>query len=135
MKFIIVVLVSFIAAIQAHHLSEEQLEKLKGYKMECVTSTEVDVDLVKKAKMGEFTEDDKLKEFLFCVAKKVGLLNEDGDYQVEGIKEKIVAKYGQEAADDVVDVCTQKKESSGPETSFALAKCLHEKSKKHIELS
>ncbi|XP_017783047.1 PREDICTED: general odorant-binding protein 56d-like [Nicrophorus vespilloides] len=135
MKFIIVACVCLAVAVQAHILTEEQMEKLKTYKMECITSSGVDVEVVEKSKKGEFAEDPKLKEFLFCVAKKVGFLNEDGDYQVDVMKAKITAKHGQEAADNVVVACTEKKEASGAETSYALAKCFYEKSKEHIPLA
>ncbi|XP_017783044.1 PREDICTED: B1 protein-like [Nicrophorus vespilloides] len=135
MKLFVVAVFCFIAAAQAHSLTDEQLAKLKAYKADCIASSGVTPDLVEKSKKGEFADDPKLKEFLFCIGKKIGFLNDAGDFQVDVMTAKITANHGKDAADDVVSVCTAKKESSGPETSFALAKCLYEKSKQHITLA
>ncbi|XP_017783051.1 PREDICTED: uncharacterized protein LOC108567226 [Nicrophorus vespilloides] len=132
MKLFIVLCMCIIAAIQANKLAEKQIET---YKADCKTSSGVSGDVVDKTIKGEFSGDAKLKEYFFCLAKKLGFLNEAGDYQVTVINDKITDHHGQETARDIVAACTQKKSASGPETSFNMAKCFYEKSKQHIALA
>ncbi|XP_017783048.1 PREDICTED: uncharacterized protein LOC108567223 [Nicrophorus vespilloides] len=134
MKLFIVLCIC-IAAIQANKLAEKQQENVKTYKTDCQTASGVSGDLVEKTNNGDFSGDVKLKEYFFCLSKKLGFLNEAGDFQMTAINDKITANHGQETAREVVAPCTQKKASSGPETSINMAKCFYEKSKKHITLA
>ncbi|XP_017783043.1 PREDICTED: general odorant-binding protein 69a-like [Nicrophorus vespilloides] len=135
MKSFIAICICIVVATQAHSLTKEELEKVKTYKTDCAKDSGVSAKVAEDTNKGVFPADPKLKEFLFCLSKKVGYLNDTGDFQLTTINDKVTANHGQETARDVVAPCTQKKGSSGQETSLALAKCFYEKSKQHIALA
>ncbi|KAJ8934109.1 hypothetical protein NQ314_013567 [Rhamnusium bicolor] len=69
-------------------LTPEQREMLLAIHNECVDQTGVTDDTVMRAMAGEFLEDPKFKEHLFCFTKKMGFQNEAGELQPDVIKEK-----------------------------------------------
>ncbi|XP_017783013.1 PREDICTED: uncharacterized protein LOC108567194 [Nicrophorus vespilloides] len=123
-------LLSLVVFAQAE-ISEEKLIK---YKMQCLTYSRVSIEAVNEMKMGVFSDEAKLKEFLFCVAKKTGFMNKDGQYEVDRIRSVIEETRGMGGAEIFVSGCLKEPKESGPETSFELAKCLFEKSKGYISL-
>ncbi|XP_017783042.1 PREDICTED: uncharacterized protein LOC108567218 [Nicrophorus vespilloides] len=130
----IILLVASVAFAHEVNLTEEQKAKLAEIKKECISSSGVALDEVEHAKKGVFAEDEKLKDFLFCLAQKIGFMDKDGQFKKDVITAKITANHGEQIAKEVVDVCTAKTEVNGPETSLALAKCLSEKSKQHVSI-
>ncbi|XP_017783040.1 PREDICTED: B2 protein-like [Nicrophorus vespilloides] len=135
MKLISVVLfVAFVALSNAHH-TPEHTENIDVAKKECLASTGASEAAVDEAKKGNFADDEKLKEFFFCVGKKIGYVDEAGAYQVDAIKHQILAGHGnEEEAETLSKGCTQTAGSSPQESSFLLAKCLDEKSEHHFNL-
>ncbi|XP_017783012.1 PREDICTED: uncharacterized protein LOC108567193 [Nicrophorus vespilloides] len=131
----IILLIVAIAFAEKVKYTEEQKAKLAELKKVCVESSGVALDEVEKAKKGVFGDDEKLKEFLFCVAQKIDFMNKDGHFKADVITAKITAIHGEQIAKDVVGVCTAKTEANGPATSLALAKCLSEQSKQHVSLA
>ncbi|XP_017783036.1 PREDICTED: general odorant-binding protein 56a-like [Nicrophorus vespilloides] len=132
---IIFLVIASVAFAQKVNLTEEQKTKLAEFKKECVASSGVALDAVENAKKGIIADDQKMKDFLFCVAQKIGFMDKDGHFNVDVMMAKISAQHGEQIAKDVVGVCTAKTEANGPETSFVLAKCLSEKSKQHVSLA
>lgn len=115
-------------------LTQDQVEKLKEHHRECSQISGVSQDLVKKARQGDFSEDQKLKNHLFCVSKKIGFQSEDGKIQNEVLKTKVGAALGdQELANSLIGECA-KESTSGPETAFQIIKCYYEKTPKHISI-
>ncbi|XP_032691012.1 general odorant-binding protein 83a-like [Odontomachus brunneus] len=105
MKVIVVVLaVCFAAALG--ELTDEQKEKLKTYKESCISETGVDPNVVKNAKEGMIDEsDEKLACFATCLLKKMGMMKENGDIDIDAVRSKIPSNIPQEEADRVINIC------------------------------
>lgn len=116
-------------------LTDEQKERIKGFSKECREATGVSEDLVMKARKGEFVDDPKLKNHLFCFAKKVGFMNEAGEVQKDVIKAKITPDVGNEEAVKVTEKCGSIKRDNPEQTTFDVLKCYFESTTKHIVLT
>lgn len=88
-----------------------------------------------KARRGEFTDDPKLKEHLFCFAKKVGFMNEAGEVQKDVIKAKITPDVGADEAATVTEKCGNIKSATPQQTTVDVLKCYFENTSKHIVLT
>ncbi|CAH1974549.1 unnamed protein product [Acanthoscelides obtectus] len=104
-----------------------------NFQAECLAQSKAKQDLVAKAKMGEFKEDAALKNHMYCMAQKIGFMDNKGEILKEKLKEKSKALIGdQAAASKLVDACAQKRKD-GPDTAFHTIKCFYEKSTpKHV---
>ncbi|KAJ8955677.1 hypothetical protein NQ318_008548 [Aromia moschata] len=130
--FVTVVVLASVGLVLGAGLTPEQKEKLSGHHKACLAETGVDSDLVTKARKGEFSEDPKLKEHIFCVAKKIGFVNDAGDFQKDVMKTKISAVLGDEAlAEKYIAECAVSK-GTPQETAFQAIKCYYEKSRKSV---
>jgi hypothetical protein len=116
-------------------LTDEQKEKIKAYHKECSAQSGVDQELISKARKGDFTDDPKLKEHLFCFSKKAGFQNDAGDIQKDVLKTKLNAELKDEAATDkLIEKCAVKK-ATPQETAFDTIKCYYENSPTHVSLA
>ncbi|KAL3288144.1 hypothetical protein HHI36_002592 [Cryptolaemus montrouzieri] len=124
MKGVAVIFVCIFVATQA--LTDEQIHKLDTYREDCAKHTGVDKELAIKARNGDFVEDEKLKEHLYCFSKKIGFQNEAGDLQLDVIRQKLAQEIKDtKVLEDVVKKCAVKKDTP-QETSFQVAKCYSE---------
>ncbi|KAF7272394.1 hypothetical protein GWI33_014821 [Rhynchophorus ferrugineus] len=115
-------------------LSDEQKQKVIRYGKECIAETGVDKELVDKARQGSFSDDPKLKAFAFCLSKKIGLQNADGDVQTEVLKEKLSSVVDNaETVNSLISACVQKK-GSPEETAFQTFVCYYEKTPTHASI-
>ncbi|KAJ8970113.1 hypothetical protein NQ317_019659 [Molorchus minor] len=131
--FVVVALTTIVLASGAG-LTEEQKQKLSGHHKECITESGVDNELVSKARKGEFTEDPKLKDHLFCLAKKIGFMNDSGDIKKDVLKTKVGSVVGDDSlADKLIDQCAVKK-SSPQETAYETVKCYSEKTSQRVSV-
>nr|AXO78383.1 odorant binding protein 5 [Xylotrechus quadripes] len=135
MKFFVALVASISVVLVAEAgLTDEQKQKLIAYHKECGAQSGVDKELIAKARKGDFSDDPKLKEHLFCVAKKIGSFNEAGEIQQQVLKPKITAALGDEAlAQKLLDECAVKKDTP-QDTVYAAVKCYYEKSPTHISV-
>jgi len=129
--FLAVLVIAFVASTYA--LNDEQKAKFKVHKDECIAETKVDVEMLKKTKTGVFSDDEKLKEFLFCLGKKTGMLNDAGEYQMETIKKHLVGAYGEEISEKLIKACTEKNFPTGQEAAFHITKCHYELYPEHFK--
>lgn len=106
-------------------ISEEQKNKVIELMKECIKETGVDVEILKKAQIGQYTDDDKLKKQLFCFNKKLGMQNEAGDIMVD-VTEKRLANVIKDPAvrKEAVTKCLVKS-GTPEETAYNSTKCLH----------
>lgn len=74
----------------------------------------------------EYIDDPKLREHAFCMLKKAGFIDSNGDFQVEIIKTKLTENSDHpENVEQLVEKCAVKKDS--PQlTSAKFVRCLHE---------
>ncbi|CAH1974548.1 unnamed protein product [Acanthoscelides obtectus] len=111
-----------------HHsaLMEQHEEKVKKLSEECISESGVTKEAVEKAWNGEFDEgDDKLKEHMFCFAKKMGSMSEEGKINEEAVKKvlsELVKDEGEVSA--IMDKCVAEKDSP-KDTAFEMSKCIH----------
>lgn len=113
-------------------ITSEQKAKLQQYKEDCKAETGVDVDILKKLKDGEFPDDPKLKDFLFCVSKKAGFQNEAGEVQESVILDKLGhAIKDEEKAKQLTEKCA-KQEGSPAEVVYKIVSCLYSSTPNHI---
>ncbi|XP_072392678.1 B1 protein-like [Diabrotica undecimpunctata] len=131
MKFLVLSL-AFAVAYAA--ITPEQVEKIKSFHKECLPKSGVNPELVQKARQGDFTNDQKLKEHIFCVSKLIGFQNDAGEIQVDVLKAKVGAALDDTAlAAQLIDTCA-KNLGNGPETAFETVKCYHEKTPVHLSI-
>ncbi|KAF7272390.1 hypothetical protein GWI33_014817 [Rhynchophorus ferrugineus] len=129
----IVALISIAVCVTAD-LTDEQKQKIIAYGKECVTQTGVDKELVHKARQGSFTDDSKLKSFTFCISKKIGFQNDNGDAQADVIKQKLAAAINDaDAADKLIAKCLEKKDTP-EETAYETFKCYYENTPVHLSI-
>ncbi|XP_033360900.1 general odorant-binding protein 56d-like [Bombus vosnesenskii] len=94
-------------------LTEDQKAKLEEYRAACTTESGVDPQVVENAKKGNVAQDDeKLACFSFCMLRKIGIMDEDGDIKEDVAKEKMIA--GGSPADKVDNVVSKCKHITGP---------------------
>ncbi|XP_049825101.1 uncharacterized protein LOC109604022 [Aethina tumida] len=106
-------------------LSSTKAEKqhLQNIIKECQSDPKMRVSktVIRKIKMGEWTEEDNLKRALFCIAKKTGIQNEDGTLNPTKIQSKWATHYD---SDDLNRLMGCVKEYDTPEkTAYELFKC------------
>nr|APC94187.1 odorant-binding protein 28 [Pyrrhalta maculicollis] len=132
MKLFISFLIVAIVCCANAELTAEQKEKVKGYHKECIDVTGANPDLVKQAREGKFADDEKLKNHILCVSKKIGFQNDAGDIQTDVLKHKLGAALGDQAvADQLISTCAQPK-ANPAETAFQTLKCYYEKTPTHV---
>lgn len=106
--------------------------KLKQGRSDCEKETGVNPQLIDDAKKGKFADDAKLKDFLVCLSKKIGFVNDKGELQHAVLIEKSTGVLGDKAqAEKLNSECAVQK-SSLQDTVFDSMKCYHEKSGKPI---
>ncbi|KAK4885841.1 hypothetical protein RN001_002112 [Aquatica leii] len=125
-----VLLFSLFAAIQA--LSSDEITKLKGYYDDCVKSTNVNVELILKARKGEFSSDANLQKYFFCMFNKIGIINENGSVQIDVIRDKIPADVNKEDAEKIIAACKDKIGKDKYDTAREIYECYYTLSPKHI---
>lgn len=115
-------------------LSDEQKAKLKNYHLECIKETGVNPDLVTKARNGEFADDEKFKNHLFCVSKKVGFQNEAGDIQEDVIRTKLNAEIKDlDITNKLIAKCALKK-ATPAQTAYDTIVCYYNATPHHISI-
>lgn len=136
------ILISFITHIQSHScsfkaqlLSKEEIEKVKAMHATCIKETSVDPALVTKAMQGEYVDDPKLKDHIFCVNNKLGFVNDAGDIVDDVLIKKLTDKFkAEKMVTATVKQCSQKK-ATPSETAFELVKCLHSMAPKDLDIT
>ncbi|XP_044745333.1 uncharacterized protein LOC123307181 [Coccinella septempunctata] len=132
MKFLVVAACAIIA-VQA--LTDEQKEKLKNYSTACSESTGVDKEAITNARKGLFTDNEKYKDYLFCMSKKIGYQNEAGEIQKDVLREKaLTALKDEKLVDNLIEKCAVAKDTP-QNTAFETIKCYYENNPKHIPLA
>ncbi|XP_014206340.1 general odorant-binding protein 56d-like [Copidosoma floridanum] len=115
MKVLFAFLVICIVGAFCATLTDEQKQKLKGYKEACIAETGVDkavIDAIGKG--GPIKRDSKLDCYAACLLKKSGVMKEDGTLDIEAVRTKAATiNADQEKVKKVIDKC---KDLSGKDT-------------------
>ena len=115
-------------------LTPQQNATLEQYSKPCRDETGVTAQDIDTGLNGEDRIDDsKLKAHVLCVLKKIELINEDGDVDMEKLKKlaKLVAA-SEEEAESVVAKCALQKDTH-EDTAFRTISYLYEKWPQNVE--
>lgn len=105
-------------------LTPEVKQKLLDMHNACVAESGVSADLVKGAMTGNFPNDPTLKEDFYCMSKKIGIQNENGQLQTDTIA-SLVSKYVTDPtiADNVMKCAIE--QGTPQDTAYEFAKCAY----------
>uniref|UniRef100_M3VHC0 Odorant binding protein 7 n=1 Tax=Ips typographus TaxID=55986 RepID=M3VHC0_IPSTY len=81
--------VCLVVLIQVNSQTDKQKELLAQHYKECLAKSKVNEATLQKARIGQFADDDKLKEHILCVAQKIGFQNSAGQFQNQVIETKL----------------------------------------------
>lgn len=101
----------------------------------CIKQAGVETNKIEAAKKGQFADDPKLKDYLVCIAKSIGFVDDAGALQHLVIKSKIGSVLENQDVAAKVDAECAVEKGILQETVFELAKCLYEKKPKYLEFS
>nr|CAJ2313450.1 B2 protein [Metisa plana] len=132
MKVLVVFAVCLVAASA---LTDEQKEKLKKHRGECLTETKAEQSLVDKLKNGDFkTENEPLKKYALCMLTKSELMTKDGKFKKDVALAKVPNAADKPAVEKLIDACLANKGNTPHQTAWNYVKCYHEKDPKHAIL-
>lgn len=126
-SFAAVVLFALLTIAAAAPYTEEQIKTAKEYIRECVEEHGFDPANVQKLKEGDFTiNDDKAQCFTLCFLRKVGLVNENGDQNIDVIRQKLSASKDSDQIEAAIKICKNKMGTSPCNKAFESFKCYRE---------
>nr|QZR93782.1 odorant binding protein 1 [Euplatypus parallelus] len=127
MKNNIIFLLAFsICVICICALTSEQREKLFKFQNECLEETGATDEMVMNAYAGKFTDAPEFKNHLVCVGKKGGIIDDEGNYHKDVLKEKMMMFIDDETkVDELLEKCG-KHYDTPQESAFHMTKCLYD---------
>ncbi|XP_023954198.1 general odorant-binding protein 56a [Bicyclus anynana] len=129
MKTFLVLAICFVAA---QSLTDEQKERLKKHRSECLAETKADEQQVNKLKSGDFkTENESLKKYALCMLIKSELMTKDGKFKKDVALAKVPNAADKPVVEKLIDNCLANKGNTPHQTAWNYAKCYHEKDPKH----
>nr|AOG12864.1 odorant binding protein [Eogystia hippophaecolus]QLI62012.1 odorant-binding protein 9 [Streltzoviella insularis] len=125
-------LVFAVCFVVAQALTDEQKDKLKKHRSECLSETKVDQQLVDKLKSGDFkTENEPLKKYSLCMLMKSELMTKDGKFKKDVALAKVPNEADKPTVEKLIDTCLANKGNNPHQTAWNYVKCYHEKDPKH----
>ncbi|KPJ03487.1 B2 protein [Papilio xuthus] len=141
MKYFVVFAICLVA-VQA--LTDEQKEKLKKHRSECLAESKAVEEQVDKLKTGDFTnENDDLKKYTLCLMVKSELMTKDGKFKKDVALAKVpnagkrvlilkmFVTADKPTVEKLIDACLANKGSTPQQNAWNYVKCYHEKDPKH----
>lgn len=116
-------------------LTDEQKAKVQAISTLCREQSGVNEELILKARRGEYTDDEKLKEHLFCFSKKLGFQNEAGVVQPAVINAKLSGYIPADVLKRATDKCEGLTADTPQQTAFDVLKCFSVESGARISFS
>ncbi|KAL1513934.1 hypothetical protein ABEB36_003272 [Hypothenemus hampei] len=125
---------AFFATIIKAELTIEEKVKAIAFSRACLADTGVNPDLIKAARQGNFSNDSKFKDYVFCMSKRIGFQNDAGELQNDAIVKKVGAALGDmEAAKKLAASCVVVKENK-QDTAVASFKCYYDNTPNHLSI-
>ena len=125
MKTIFVV--AALCFVGALALTDEQKAKLTEFKGACITESGVDPQTVENAKKGIAVEgDEKLACFTSCMLKKIGILNQEGNFDEETARKRAPSTIAKDQVDDIIAKCKDTTGANDCDKAAKLLKCFKE---------
>nr|AXO78381.1 odorant binding protein 3 [Xylotrechus quadripes] len=104
-------------------MSDEMKELMDSLHKTCTASTGATEDVVAKAQKGDFTEDENLKCYMKCTLDEVGLVEDDGKIDIEGMIAMLPDEV-KDTLDPILRKCGATSVGANAcETVFLLYKC------------
>ncbi|XP_013147646.1 PREDICTED: general odorant-binding protein 56a-like [Papilio polytes] len=129
MKYLVVFAICLVA-VQA--LTDEQKEKLKKHRSECLAESKAVEEQVDKLKTGDFTnENEDLKKYALCLMVKSELMTKDGKFKKDVALAKVPNAADKPTVEKLIDACLANKGSTPQQNAWNYVKCYHEKDPKH----
>ncbi|XP_026497454.2 uncharacterized protein LOC113401672 [Vanessa tameamea] len=121
-------LVLAVCSIAAQALTDEQREKLKIYRSQCLAvNTKVDVKLVNELKSGYFkTENEPLKKYILCILVKAGVMTPAGEFKKDVLLAKTLNPADKTMVKKLLDKCLVFKGNTPHQSAWNYSKCFHE---------
>ncbi|KAM3960829.1 LOW QUALITY PROTEIN: B2 protein [Aphomia sociella] len=120
-----------VCVVLAQALTDEQKEKLKKHRSECLAETKPEEQLVNKLKTGDYKiENESLKKYALCMLIKSELMTKDGKFKKDVALAKVPNAADKPAVEKLIDACLANKGNSH-QTAWNYVKCYHEKDPKH----
>nr|AKW47226.1 odorant binding protein 5 [Chrysoperla nipponensis] len=114
---------------EAKKLSADQQKQLKEKSEECKKETKVDPQLIENAKKGEPVSGDDFKAYAVCLTKRLGLLNDAGDVNIEKALAFLPPGEDKVAAKKSLDSCQNIKVDEAINTKFLRSLCIYKEFK------
>ncbi|KAL4716533.1 hypothetical protein ACJJTC_010197 [Scirpophaga incertulas] len=129
-------LVVAVTGLDAHtvQLSQSQKDKAHQYVMECVKQTGVKPEVLANAKKGQFDDDKALKEFTLCFFQKSGVVDNNGNLNVDTALSKLPQGVNKNDAAKLLEECKKKSGKDASDKAFEIFKCYSKGTKTHILL-
>nr|UYS88361.1 odorant binding protein 9 [Aromia bungii] len=130
MKYVVGLLATVLAVSLAESeiFTEEQIKGLLVHHKPCLTIPTRDDEFGKRLANLDVIDDEQLKDYLFCVSKRIGFQNEAGDIRKEVLVEMIRnSKKNTPKAEEYVDICLANKNDSPTDTIYKVASCMRSK--------
>ncbi|RZC39146.1 PBP GOBP domain containing protein [Asbolus verrucosus] len=124
MKSVTILLISAFAVANSANANQGQV-----YITNCRNEIGLTENKVTSFLDGNFSEEPELKEFLFCMYKKLGAMNAAGEIQNDMVKKELLRKYSSELVNKIIKKCVSRK-STPQETAFQMFKCIDNGGKK-----
>lgn len=110
-------------------MNSEYVEKIKRASRSCVKKVGVDEELVRHIKNGNIVNDPKVKDYISCVLKKLGMQKSDGSFEEDLIKSKLPGGLSENEKKKVMDKCASIVGSNVADTAWKAYKCYRESSR------
>nr|AKW47194.1 odorant binding protein 5 [Chrysopa pallens] len=110
-------------------ITAEQQKTFKQRSEECKTETKVDPQLIENVKKGEAVSSDDFKAYAICLTKRLQLLNDAGDVNMEKALSLLPAGEDKAAAQKSLEKCQNIKVDELNNTKFLRSLCIYKEFK------
>nr|ALR72508.1 odorant binding protein 20 [Colaphellus bowringi] len=121
----------FLCGVSA--LTEEQQQIMESLHAECISQTGATEDMIVNARNGDFSEDNKLKCYMKCVFEELGVLDDDGKVDIDGILAMLPDEY-KDVATTVFNKCGTQAGTDVCDAIFQTHKCYYAANSEHYFL-
>nr|AIX97027.1 odorant-binding protein 12 [Monochamus alternatus] len=115
------------AILDESEFTPKLLEQVKALHATCVGQTGADEGLISKIAKGDFVEDPKIKAYMKCGLTELGVMNDNGDIDLDMVSEFVPSKY-LSASLTSLNTCIGKTKDIGnlEDRVYALFKCYYD---------
>lgn len=106
--------------------TDDQIQKAQNHVKECLEELNMDPSTAQKLKDGDFSVDDeKVQCFAFCVLRKAGFVDSNGDQKIDVISKKLSVNKDKDQVAAAIELCKDVKGSSPCNKAYEAFRCYH----------